>query len=525
MVDGDSNKCGLCDAELETGSHVCPNCGADLSLLDLDDGEGLDAIKQSISLDDLLATVLDEPKIPASAKEEGGKSLDDLDLDLEMPDEPVEKPTLDLDVLEEDSPGSGTTDGGAAAEPEPGPEVEVPKEEDIPTETPAKVITSAADSLVEGPGEAPVEDEGLTYECPECGARVAENAPMCFSCGALFSEETHVCPECGAEVATGAAQCPQCGVHFAQEGEAMPEVPPVAPQAPEPVPRPEPEIRLSPGGSGQLVRTILDRYESLERQPFSPSQDPIQLQQSLKEYVTYLRTLLLLAKAVHVPTDSIQLKVADATRRARAQDLEGAVRMAHSAKLALEQSLSLQVAKRVEMFQADLANNRSRGMAYPVAEDLVQRAVADVEAGRVQSAFDRLERAKEDIAASSGGQTDARYALQTAKEMVEEVVPLGLAADELQSSLADGEKALRQGNWEAAAQMASSVQERATETLQDGLSGEMKRIRERVMQLKIQGRDVSRPIALLKQAGASIKERSYEDAMRYLNLIKQDIRT
>ncbi|MEE9593030.1 MAG: zinc ribbon domain-containing protein, partial [Thermoplasmata archaeon] len=482
-MDGDSRKCGLCGAELETGSDVCPNCGADLSLLDLDDSEGLDAIRQSTSLDDLLAMVLDEPSTATPPKEESGKSLEDLDLDLEIPDEPVEKPTLDLDVLEEDLPSSETAEAGTAVEPEPSPEVEVPtkREDGVRVATPTGATALKADLAVEPPREGLVEDEGLTYECPECGAKVAENAPMCFSCGALFSEEAHVCPECGAEVASASTQCPQCGVQFAQEGEAMPETPTIASQTPEPLPLPEPEIRHAPGGSGDLVRTILDRYENLERQPFSPSQDPRELQRSLKEYVIYLRSLLILAKAVHVPTDSIQLKVSDATRRARAQDLDGAVRMAHSAKLALEQSLSLQVAKRIEMLQADLANNRSRGMAYPVAEDLVQRAVTDVDAGRVQSAFERLDRAKEDMAASSGGQNDARHALQTAKEMVEEIVPLGLAADELQTSLAQGEQALRQGNWEAAAQMASSVQERATETLQDGLSGEMKRMREQVM--------------------------------------------
>ncbi len=512
MADGDSNKCGLCGAKLETGSHVCPNCGADLSLLDLEDGEGLDAIRQSASLDDLLATILDEPGMASSKKEDEGKSIDDLDLDLEIPDEPVEKPKLNLEVLDETaSPADGGAEATASGE--------APEQiEAVPKVTPVS----------EPSVEVPMEDEGLTYECPECGSQVAENAPMCFSCGALFTEEGLVCPECGTDVAAGSSQCPHCGVQFIHEDTAAEtiaaggsslvaelETPAV----------PEPGSRLAAPPSGQLVRTILDRYETLERQPFSPSRDPVQLQLSLQEYVTYLRSLIILAKAVRVPTDSIQLKVADATKRARANDLEGAVRMAHSAKLALEQSLSLQIAKRLEMIQADMESQRSRGNASLVAESLVQRAIGDLEAGRVQSAFEHLERTKEDVAASSGSLTDARYALQTARKMVDEVAPLGLGDDRLQTFLAQGEEALRQGNWEAAARMASSAQEHATETLQDGLSGEMKRIREKVMQLKIQGRDVSHPIALLKQAGASIKEKSYEEAMRYLNLIKQDIRT
>ncbi len=512
MADGDSNKCGLCGAELETGSEVCPNCGADLSLLDLDDGEGLEAIRQSASLDDLLATVLDEPGMASSKKEDEGKSIDDLELDLEIPDEPVEKPKLDLKVLDETT--SPAELGAEATAPG-----EAPKQiEPIPEVTPVSEPSVGV----------PMEDEGLTYECPECGAQVAENAPMCFSCGSLFTDEGLVCPDCGAEVTAGSSQCPHCGVQFIHE-DASAET--IAAGGPSRVAEletpaiPEPSPRLSAPSPGQLVRAILDRYETLERQPFAPSRDPAQLQQSLQEYVTYLRSLILLAKSVRIPTDGIQLKVADATKRARANDLEGAVRMAHSAKLALEQSLSLQIAKRLEMIQADMESQRSRGNPYPVAESLVQRAIEDLKAGRVQTAYERLERTKEDVTASSGGLTDARYALQTAREMVDEVAPLGLGDDRLQTFLAQGEKALQQGNWEAAARMASSVQKHATETLQDGLSGEMKRIREKVMQLKIQGRDVSRPISLLKQAGASIKKKSYEDAMRYLNLIKQDIGT
>ncbi|MCJ2530989.1 MAG: hypothetical protein LN413_01540 [Candidatus Thermoplasmatota archaeon] len=511
MADGDSNKCGLCGAERETGSDVCPNCGADLSLLDLDDGEGLEAIRQSASLDDLLATVLDEPGMASSKKEDESKSIDDLELDLEIPDEPVEKPKLDLEVLDETtSPAEAGAEATASGE--------APEQiEPVPEVTP-----------VSEPVGVPMEDEGLTYECPECGAQVAENAPMCFSCGALFTEEGLVCPECDAEVAAGSSQCLHCGVQFIHEDASAETIAAggsslVAELETSAIPESSP--RLSAPSSGQLVRAILDRFENLERQPFSPSRDPAQLQQSLQEYVTYLRSLIILAKAVRVPTDSIQLKVADATKRARANDLEGAVRMAYSAKLALEQSLSLQIAKRLEMIQADMESQRSRGNPYPVSESLVQRAIGDLEAGRVQSAYERLERTKEDVTASSGGLTDARFALQTAREMVAEVAPLGLGDDRLQTFLAQGEQALQQGNWEAAARMASSVQEHATKALQDGLSGEMKRIREKVMQLKIQGRDVSRPISLLKQAGASIKKKSYEDAMRYLNLIKQDIRT
>ncbi|MFQ5552395.1 MAG: zinc ribbon domain-containing protein [Thermoplasmata archaeon] len=522
MADSDSNKCGLCGAELETGSDVCPNCGADLSLLDLEDGEGLEAIKQSASLDDLLATVLDEPGMASSKEEKSEKPFDDLDLDLDIPDEPVEKPKLDLDVLEEGS--STETEAEASAGPplEPDHDPSTARETGVLDETPTVADLREVEPL-SVTEDIQQEQEELTYECPECGAKVAESAAMCFSCGALFSEETLACPECGTEVVAGTPQCPRCGVQFVPEEVAIATAPSFTPESPAPAPAPAPVTRPAPRASGHIVSTVLDRYETLERQPFSPSQNPVELQRSLKEYVTYLRGLLILAKSVRVPTESIQLKVADATKRAKAHDLEGAVRMAHSAKMALEQTLSLQIAKRLEMLQADLETNRSRGIAHPVAEDLVRRAVADLEAGRVQGAYEGMERAREDVAASSGSQTDARSALQTAKEMVDEVAPLGLGDGELRSLLAEGEKALQEGNWETAAQMASSVQARATETLQDGLSGEMKRMREKVMQLKIQGQDVSRPISLLKQAGASIKEKSYEDALRYLNLIKQDI--
>lgn len=502
MAEEGPQRCVLCNAQLRPDDDVCPNCGTDTSLFDLDtDLEDLGSLKDTRSLDELLASVLNDPASPspssptaAQAETTGTEGLEDLDLDLDLPDEPVARPRLDLDILEE------------------------------PTAKPQPVDEPAAGA--EETARPPAKDDALTYQCPECGASVDSEAVMCYSCGALFaSEGSFACPECQTAVPVDAPSCPSCGVYFVED-DAPSEAPASGSLRPTPPPQMQPRTSLASAEmapSGELVRRIMAKYRRREQEQRGALEGVTDLQTALHSNVSDLRTLVALARSLRVPTESVQRKVAEATKRARSKDLAGAVRLAHGARLAMEQSVAIQLAKRLEMVEADLRDQRTRGNAYPVAEELIQEAVSHLESGQVELASEKLARAKEDLSSSMGGQTDARYALQSAQEIVQDMAPLGFQTTGLQDDIVRGQQALRQGNYEMAVQIAGTVQQRATESLQAGLAGEMKRAKEVVMNLKMQGRDVARPIALLKQASASIKERNYEEAMQYLRALRQEV--
>lgn len=51
--------------------------------------------------------------------------------------------------------------------------------------------------------------------CPECGAKISEQAPRCPNCGCpssvILEKSIMICSECGCEHERGLANCPQCG--------------------------------------------------------------------------------------------------------------------------------------------------------------------------------------------------------------------------------------------------------------------------------------------------------------------------
>jgi predicted RNA-binding Zn-ribbon protein involved in translation (DUF1610 family) len=438
-------------------------------------GEDLEAIKNSNSLDDLLASVLDDWK-PSSAKRTKEEDLDDLDLDL--PEEPPDRPKLELDILEEDLLGR----------------------EDV---------------------------KAITFECPGCGAEVDENASRCPSCGALFAEgETFECPVCGSNVSIDSSKCPQCGVRFVDETtgasdsgpaqDRMAEVPSGLERVTEATP---------PRESGELIKAVMARYHDIGRENPLLVGHTDNLQASLQEQVRALKPLVSLAKRLRVAVRDTQRKIAEATKKAKAKDFEEAVKLAWGARVSLEQSLALQLAQRLELMKGDLEAQKARGRVYPVADALLEEAEKEVREGRVEGAFEKMHAAKEDMASKSSGHSDARYALQAAEELIDDVANMGVVVEGFKEVLAQGKEALRRGDWETAAQMAATVQERATEAIRTGLTNEMKRAKQVVMEMKMQGREVKGPIELLKQASASMREQSYGDALKYLKMFKARVRS
>ncbi|MFQ5837933.1 MAG: zinc ribbon domain-containing protein [Thermoplasmata archaeon] len=493
MARTDTRKCPLCGALLQADSTMCPNCETDTSLFDLEGGsENLAVIKSSKSLDDLLASVLDDwqPKSPKkSVKDE---SLDDLNLNL--PEEPPDKPKLELDILEEDILGK-----------------EEPK--------------------------------AMTFECPGCGAEVDEKATKCPSCGALFAEgETFECPVCGSGVSIDSSSCPHCGVRFVDEtssqeatGMAQAElegadgldsidVSKGLERLPQRrgsrVPRQE-----ASSETGEVVGAVMARYRNIRQENPLLAGGSGNLQTSLQEQVQNLKPLVSLARRLRIPVNDTQRVIAQATKRAKARDLGGAVKLAWGARIALEQSVALQVAQRLDLLRKNLEAHKAKGNPFPVAETLVEEAIKEVTEGGLDSAFEKLRLAKEDVASRSSGHSEARYALQAAEALVKDVSHLGVRVEGFKDILSRGKKALKIGDWETASQLAITAQEKAMEAIRGGLAAEMKRAKQMVMELKMQGGDVKAPIELLKQASASIKEKSYGDALKYLKMFKARIKT
>jgi len=178
--------CPLCDSEIEAESKVCPSCGVDLTIFDVDlDGElDFDSIKieDSKSLDELLDEITTAEEIPSDIVEDlktigkDNAKFEESEAE-EAPEETKESPEIEPEV----KPGEERA------------EVEAEKEEE-------------------------------KFECPTCGTLLPMSSTVCFNCGVEFVEEEVVqfqCPECSTIVTGDVTKCPQCGTAFA-EREALP---------------------------------------------------------------------------------------------------------------------------------------------------------------------------------------------------------------------------------------------------------------------------------------------------------------
>ncbi len=495
MAGGQTEKCPICEGNLAAGSDVCPRCGTDASVFrSRKEGTKPDPVVKPGSLDDILASVLDEPSDKSVTKAPPESSLDDLDLDL--PEAPPTRPKLELNILEEEVLGKE----------------DVGKEESGP----------------------------VTFECPGCGADVDETASRCPSCGALFAEgDSFPCPVCGSHVPVDATQCPECSVRF-EEGLEAAERPSLSLQkAREAYARDEPlaatELQpvsptLRPGApdgptgeAGPVVKAVLGIYSRKRGENPLLVGDVPNLQGSLREQVAAIKSLVSVAHRLRVPIENTQMAIASATKKARARDLSGAVKLAWSARLSLEQSVALQTAHRLEVLEQDLQSRRARGEGFPVAEALVKDGIKELKGGRVVVAFEKLQLAREDMTSKASGQSEAGYAIQAAEEFLDEASELNIDVTRFREYTQRGREALRIGDWETASQLAAGVEDRVTGSLRQGIAEEMKKARQVLMELKMRGHDVTKPINTLKQASACTKEGAYAQAMKYLSLFKRQV--
>lgn len=485
MVIGQTKKCPVCEGNLSPGVKTCPKCGSDVSLPSSTESGQASASKRNKSLDEILASILDEPAVKPSGKKE---ALDFLDLDL--PAEPKSHPSLELDLTEEAGKGAA---------------------------------------------------ERSTFECPGCGTEVDESAPQCPSCGALFAEgEEFACPVCGTNVPLHGSSCPSCGVQFEEESGSRPrggKAPERAqrrsliqdePLSPEVMEAMTPRSPASVGGgqvprAGPVVRSVMERYNRQRGENPLLVGDMHSLQASLGEQVEAIRSLVSMANRLRVPVENTQRTIAAATKKARSRDLPGAVKLAWTARYSLEQSLAIQVAQRLEILQGELSSHRSQGRPYPVAEALVQDSIQAVTQGQLAVSLEKLQLAEDDISSRTSGQGEAHYSISAAEHFIGEVDELSIGMPGAHEVLRQGRDALRAGDYETASRLAGSAKERAMEGLKKGIAEEMRRAREVVIELKMRGLDVSGPINILKQASACTREESFAEAMRYLKLFKQQV--
>ena len=477
MVSGETKVCPVCDSVIDADARRCTECNTDLSLFDVDsDG------------------IPDIGKVPAT----NGKSIDD--------------------ILESIVSGK---------------EVRPEIFDDIKT---IATNTTTDDDIL---GDTEVE-AGVEFECPNCGTRVAATAQVCPGCGAEFAEEAveqFECPLCNAVVDVSATSCPNCGVAFAEEAPkkpvaAAPVAPPsrasAAPAGAAATTQLEPPVR-APARPATRVATPppMERLWSLVESRRIPPEEEILdralLYKELPRLVNDVKPLLLTAKKVGVEIGAEKDLIGDAIAHGKQRNVEKAVSLIRKARFQLENSFTSQIAKRIESVLVEAERTRATGGDVGAVLTLCSGAIDALDARDYVTAGERVKSAREEFDARAGGYAKARQELTATKDLLGDAKKVGMNLREVESFLARGEAAMNGRNFDQAAGYAVQARQALVKVLPDVLHKEMKKARNALLEMKVKGGDLTKPVGLLKQASIHIKREEYADALRFVSMFHDEV--
>ncbi|MFQ6107243.1 MAG: zinc ribbon domain-containing protein [Thermoplasmata archaeon] len=473
----------MCDAEIDPAAKVCPSCHTDLTLFDFDEEPGLDMDKITIndekSIDQILANIVGEEKT-----EEG-------------------------DILE-----------------------------DIKSLGKNEAVVK----------EVPEVEEVVEFECPVCGASVAADATVCPGCGAEFAEAEEEaefeCPVCHASVASDASSCPSCGVEFEVE-EAAPEVEEVAEVeereefeegeailVPEEVEVVTPEIEIPeepevepPVPEVTVLERVRARIEAHREAEIEEEEEDIRtLYKNLPKLVNEVKPMLISAKKLGIDITPSRKLISEAIAAGKKRDIRKAVALVKQSKRDLEDAFTEQIAESIEGFRKDVRDARSLGAEVEKVEEIVESAILSLENEDFEGSIKDLQSAKKEFESVGAGLTTAKDALEEASQLISDAALFSIDVTESEHLYREGTDALERKEWDVASLFAKQSKEKLVEKLPSKLVEEIKKARDILLELKVRGGDLKRPIQILKKASTTLKEQQYVDTLKLLKVFRKEIR-
>jgi len=380
---------------------------------------------------------------------------------------------------------------------------------------------------VESKPAVPPTEASNQFVCPMCDAPVDAVASACPNCGARFEEGEAAefeCPVCRATVAPDANRCPACGVLFAEEEPAVPEPPTSALRAvaSPPAPKPPPPKPASLFGSGVAEKLAALRKARREFAVPSLGGDRKLMYRELPKVVNDVRGLLVAAKRMGLEIEKEKHVINDAIAAGKQRDVERALRTIGEARKALEIAITEYLSKRIEASVQEV--NRVGPMEESEkVEKLIQDAVSAIEARTYEASFDRIEEATKGFQTQARDYVEARDSLNSGDRLLADVKALGMDVGDIERLLKDGREAMARKDQTRALRSSTEARERLATALPTFVDQEMKKARNVLLDMKVRGGDLSKPVAILKAASVHAKKEEWSNAVRYLKEFRREI--
>lgn len=399
---------------------------------------------------------------------------------------------------------------------------------------------STKDLLVEAkPMEAPApaaSPEESQFLCPVCDTPVHPDDTVCPGCGAEFSEgqaTEYECPVCKAAVPADADHCPSCGVRFATDETAEP-----APEPPEP-PAP-PSARAAPAapsavstpaaaarppdlvklGMGPKVESLRDEVRTERREiPFG---DRKLIARELPRLVNEVKPLLVTAKRIGVGIDEGKRLINSAIEAGKRKEMEKAVRLISDARRSLDIAFMDFVGGRLVTFASEV-EAAGPGDAARLVRPQLEDAFGRLAERDYDRAWDMLQAARIGFQSQAKEYTEGRKILDATERLLGEVRSLGMDSKEVERLVRQSREAGQRRDLPGSLRLARQAQERLLRAVPEFVQAEMRDARDRLLDVKVRGGDLSKPVGILKEASAHVKNEEWSEAIRFLKEFEKEI--
>jgi RNA polymerase subunit RPABC4/transcription elongation factor Spt4 len=370
------------------------------------------------------------------------------------------------------------------------------------------------------------------FLCPVCDTIVDESDKVCPGCGAEFSEgeaTEYECPMCKAAVPSDAAQCPSCGVHFAsEEAESSAEETAHEPAAIAEALPPRPAVPSGRAGSTIIsvasspepsrigFKPRLNALRELRRsaEPELPQGDPKLIARELPKLVNDVKPLLVSAKRIGLDIEKGKKLINDAVQAGKRRDVPKAVELIAEARKSLDLAFVEYIGGRMEAFAAEL--DKAPGGGPPPVRQQLDNALGKLERRDYDAAWDAVQIATQAFQSLSKEYNEARSILEGDMRLLNEVTVLGMDVREVERLSKQGRDAIDRRDLTNGLRFAKQAHERLLQDVPTFMQTQMHEARNTLLDLKVRGGDVSKPVGILKEASIHEKNEEWLEAIRFI---------
>jgi hypothetical protein len=227
-----------------------------------------------------------------------------------------------------------------------------------------------------------------------------------------------------------------------------------------------------------------------------------------------VKPLLVTAKRIGLDIEAGKRLINEAVQAGKKRDIDRAVRLIAEARQSLDVSFLKFIGGRLEAFVAEV--NRAQGGAASSVDAQLEEAFANLRTGNYDAAWDTLQTALQGFMSQAKEYHEARGMLDGDSKLLVEVRGLGMDVQEVERLSKESREALDRRDADGASHIAKQAHERLLKDVPVFVDGQMKKARDILLDIKVRGGDVSKPVGMLKEAKAHAEKDEWDESLRFL---------